>query len=130
VLEQFLAAIRKHGFSVEEGVQLFHAIGTLTIGAAAGAIGLKASRAAGASWPAAMRVTLSERDAEELPLVRRVFPHALDINPHQWLPALHALLAGVAAARGETLPRSAQTPAIRLNQRPRRRPQLSRSPVS
>jgi AcrR family transcriptional regulator len=101
VLEQFLGEMDKHGFNAEEGVTLFHAIGTLTIGAAAGAIGLKASRAAGANWSASMKAALAQRDPEELPRVRRVFPRALDANPHQWLPALQALLAGFAAARGE-----------------------------
>lgn len=105
VLEQFLTEITKHGFSEEEGVQLFHAIGTLTIGAAAGAIGWKASRSAGMPWTTSLRHTLAERDAEELPRVRRVFPRALDTDPHQWRPALDALLAGVAAAREETLKR-------------------------
>jgi AcrR family transcriptional regulator len=101
VLEQFLTEIRKHGFSVEQGVQLFHSIGTIVIGAAAGAIGLKASRAGGTNWTAAMRNALAERDRDELPLVRRVFPRALDDNPHQWMPALQAMLAGFAAARGQ-----------------------------
>ncbi len=101
VLEQFLQEIRKHGFSVEEGVALFHAIGTLTIGAAAGAIGQKASRAAGGNWAAAMKSALAQRDPADLPLVRRVFPRALETSPHQWLPALQALLAGFAKARSK-----------------------------
>jgi AcrR family transcriptional regulator len=105
VLEQFLAAIAKHGFSEEEGVRLFHAIGTLTIGAAAGAIGLKASRASGTAWTISMRQTLADRDADALPRVRRVFPRALEANPHQWRPALDALLAGFAAQRSETVKR-------------------------
>jgi AcrR family transcriptional regulator len=101
VLEQFLGEIAKHGFTEEEGVRLFHAIGTLTIGAAAGAIGWKASRASGTPWTTSLRHALADRDADELPRVRRVFPRALDANPHQWRPALDALLAGFAAARGE-----------------------------
>jgi AcrR family transcriptional regulator len=105
VLEQFLGEIAKHGFSEEDGVRLFHALGTLTIGAAAGAIGWKASRANGAPWTQSMRQTLADRDADELPRVRRVFPRALDESPHQWRPALDALLAGFAAQRAQTLKR-------------------------
>lgn len=101
VLEQFLTEIAKHGFSEEEGVRLFHAIGTLTIGAAAGAIGWKASGAAGAPWTTSVKRALGERDADELPRVRRVLPRAVDTSP-QWQPALQALLNGFAAARGES----------------------------
>lgn len=104
VLEQFLQAIGQHGFDVQQGVWLFHTIGTLTLGAAAGAIGLQASRESGQPWSVAMREALSGRDADELPQVRQVFPQAIEQQPHHWLPALHALLAGVATLRGETLP--------------------------
>ncbi|MGH8505282.1 MAG: TetR family transcriptional regulator [Stenotrophobium sp.] len=107
VLEQFLAAITQHGFSEIEGVQLFHAIGMITIGAAAGSIGLHASAAAGQPWQAAMQNTLAERDASELPRVRRVLPATLQADPIPWLPALKALLSGIAAARGESLPAAA-----------------------
>ncbi|HWU69398.1 MAG TPA: TetR family transcriptional regulator [Stenotrophobium sp.] len=104
VLEQFLGAITQHGFSEIEGVQLFHAIGMITIGAAAGSIGLHASTAAGQPWRNAMQNTLAERDVAELPRVRRVLPATLDADPIPWLPALRALLSGIAAARGESLP--------------------------
>lgn len=104
VLEQFLAAITQHGFSELEGVQLFHAIGMITIGAAAGTIGLNASADAGQPWLTAMQNTLAERDVAELPRVRRVLPATLNVGPIPWLPTLHALLSGIAAARGETLP--------------------------
>lgn len=105
VLEQFLSAIRQHGFSELEGVQLFHAIRMVTIGAAAGAIGQRAAKTAGKPWGAAMRRTLDERDGAELPQVRRVLPPTLEIDSIPWLPSLHALLSGIAAARGEPLPR-------------------------
>ena len=104
VLEQFLAALAPHGFSPAEGAQLFHAIGMVTIGAAAGAIGLAASQAEGQAWTAAMRRTLAERDPEELPRVRHVLPALLEVEMIPWQPALQRLLAGIASARGETLP--------------------------
>jgi AcrR family transcriptional regulator len=103
VLEQFLAAVGKHGFAAEEGTHLFHAIGTLTIGAAAGAIGLAASQALREPWDKSLRRTLEERDAAELPLVRKSLPQYLKATPVQWLPSLRALLVGIAAARGEEL---------------------------
>ena len=104
LLEQFLQAITQHGFDVEQGVWLFHTIGTLTLGAAAGAIGLQASRESGRPWSTAMRDALDGRNANDLPQVRRVFPQAIEQQPHHWLPALHALLTGIAALRGEQLP--------------------------
>lgn len=104
LLDQFLASLSQHGFSAEQGVRLFHSIGTLMLGAAAGAIGLQASRESGQSWSKAMHETLARRDADELPYVRQVFPQAIDRQPHDWLPALRALLAGVASLRGEALP--------------------------
>ncbi len=104
VLEPFLNAICQHGFNELEGVQLFHSIGMITIGAACGAIGLKASKAAGKSWSESMRRTLAERDQAELTQIRRVLPATLNIDPIPWLPSLHALLTGIAAARGEQLP--------------------------
>lgn len=104
VLEQFLSAIGEHGFSETEGMQLFHAIGMISIGAAAGAIGFKVSKASARPWGKAMRRTLAERDPAELPQVRRVLPATLEIDSIPWLPALNALLAGIAASRGEHLP--------------------------
>lgn len=104
VLEQFMTALAPHGFSPIEGAQLFHAIGMVTIGAAAGAIGLAASQAEGQAWTTEMRRTLAERDPDELPRVRRVLPALLEVEMIPWKPALQRLLAGVAADRGEKLP--------------------------
>ncbi|WP_158608577.1 TetR/AcrR family transcriptional regulator [Stagnimonas aquatica] len=104
LLDQFLAAVCQHGFDPEQGVRLFHSIGTLMLGAAAGAIGLQASRDSGPSWSQAVHDALAARDADELPYVRQVFPQTLERQPHHWLPALRALLTGVAALRGEVLP--------------------------
>ena len=109
VLEQFLEAITEQGFDIAQGVWLFHAIGTLMLGAAAGAIGLQASCDAGHPWDTAMREALARRDADELRHVREVFPQAIEQQPHHWLPALRALLVGVAVQRGETLPNNAPT---------------------
>jgi AcrR family transcriptional regulator len=112
ILEQFLSVICQHGFSELEGVQLFHSIGMITIGAAAGAIGLKASKTMGKPWGESMRRTFAERDESELPQMRRVLPATLNIDPIPWLPSLHALLIGIAATRGEQLP--ARTAHVKL----------------
>ncbi len=103
VLDQFLSALAPHGFSLEEGAQLFHAIGMVTLGAAAGAIGLNASRAEGTAWSDEMRRTLAARDPDELPRVRQVLPALLEVETIAWQPTLRRLIAGIAAARGETL---------------------------
>jgi len=109
ILEQFLSAVARHGFSAAEGAQLFHAIGTVVIGAATGLIGSKASLESDAPWPQAMRAVLAERDAEELPQVRQLAT-ALAQADSQWQFVMHNLLAGIAAARGERLPLRDVTP--------------------
>lgn len=114
VLDQFLAGLAPHGFSPAEGAQLFHAIGMVTIGAAAGAIGLAASHTEGRPWAAAMRHTLAERDSEELSCVRRVLPTLLEVESILWHPALQQLLAGIAQARGEKLPEALSAPTLTL----------------
>lgn len=118
LLDQFLAAVCQHGFSPDQGVRLFHSIGTLMLGAAAGAIGLQASRDSGQPWNIAMHEALARRDRDELPYVRQVFPQALDRQPHHWLPALRALLAGVASLRGEVLPEPSLQQAVAAARQP------------
>jgi AcrR family transcriptional regulator len=123
VLEQFLAALDPHGFSLEEGARLFHAIGMVTIGAAAGAIGLNASWAENLPWSMEMRRTLAERDANELPRVRQVLPGLLQTETIPWKPTLERLLAGIAAERGERLPplNSGTEESAVLSMHPKRR---------
>jgi len=104
LLEQFLGVITRQRFSVEEGVRLFHSLGALVIGTATGQVGFRAAQAAGEPWKLATRRVLGTRDDDELPLVRRAFPLFIEPSPEQWQFALRCLLAGVAAARGETLP--------------------------
>ena len=104
VLEQFIAAMSRHGFSAIQSAQLFHALGMITIGAAAGSIGEAAATAAGTPWRSATRRVLEERGAAELQQVRRVLPAALEQDHIPWLPTLLSLLRGIAAERGEALP--------------------------
>lgn len=113
LLEQFITALEPHGFTPAEAAQLFHALGMVTLGAAAGAIGLAASRAEDRPWAVEMRRTLEARDAEELPLVRQVIPSLLGVDFIPWLPVLRRLLEGIARARGEDL--AAQASANPIN---------------
>lgn len=110
VLEQFLAAVGRHGFNAAEGTQLFHAIGTVVLGAAAGLIGHRASEDTDKPWPQALQQVLMERDAEELPNVRRVAVGLGAQTGSEWQFVLRNLLAGIAAARGERLPLRDVTP--------------------
>lgn len=104
LLEQFLDTIAEHGFDSREGTALFHSIGMLVLGAASATIGLQASQDALLDWPQRMQAVLAEREPEELPRVREVFqgesPRSLQSD---WRGALHALLSGIAQARGEAL---------------------------
>ncbi|HSW14140.1 MAG TPA: helix-turn-helix domain-containing protein [Solimonas sp.] len=104
LLDQFLALITRQGFSVDEGVQLFHAIGTLAIGYATGQTGFRAAEASAEPWKMVTRRVLGSRDEDELPFVRKAFPRFIEPDMGQWQFALRCLLAGVALARGETLP--------------------------
>jgi len=104
LLEKFLRVITQHGFSIEEGVRLFHAIGTLVVGTATGMTGNRAAESSGESWKLETRRVLGARDDDELPLVRRAYPQFIDPGIGQWQYTIRGLLAGVAAARGETLP--------------------------
>jgi len=111
VLEDFIGVIARHGFDAEAAAALFHAIGMLSIGAASGAIGLKASIAGGEPWSQRMRMTLDERDDDELPQVRAVFGKApLQSLLVDWRRNLQFLLSGIAQARGEALPEYAGHP--------------------
>ncbi|AXQ28719.1 TetR/AcrR family transcriptional regulator [Solimonas sp. K1W22B-7] len=104
LLEKFLGVITRHGFSIDDGVRLFHAIGTLVVGTATGMAGHRASEASGESWKLETRRVLGARDDDELPLVRRAYPQFIEPGIAQWQFTIRNLLAGVAASRGETLP--------------------------
>lgn len=105
ILEQFVEALGEHGFTVNESATLFHSLGMLTLGAASGAIGLNASIQNGEPWHRLMRTTLAERDDDELPHARAVLTNIAESTLLiDWRDALRAMLAGVAANRGEKLP--------------------------
>ncbi len=110
VLDQFLGAMGRYGFSPEEGLLLHRAIGTFTIGAATGVIAVKARQAAGTPWHVEIRRTLIERADSDLPNVRLAMSDYLHFDEWHWLVPLHQMLAGIAAERGEELP----TPQGRL----------------
>lgn len=102
-LEPFLAAMSQHGFSPGEGLQLFRSIGMLTVGAAVAATAQQARVGAGDGEDGFVRA-LAERPARELPLIRAAVAANVDMESSDWKPLLQYLLAGIARARGETLP--------------------------
>lgn len=102
-LEPFLAAMHQHGFSPAEGLHLFRAIGMLTVGAAVAATAQRARADAGDEQDAFVRA-LSERPSDELPLIRAALAAQVELGASDWRMLLQHLLAGVARARGETLP--------------------------
>lgn len=103
-VEQFMSALKPHGFSVAECIRLHHGIAMLAIGAAAGALAVMAGHANGQPMMAAMQRALDERDPAELPLLRASLGEYLNVDPKAWFVALRCLLAGFALARGESLP--------------------------
>ena len=104
VLEQFLTAMQAHGFSAEDGIRLYRSIGMVTIGGAVGVLSVEAGRRNGTPHGVEIRRVLAEREPGELPLIREALTEYQREDAQVWLTALHELLAGVAAARGEVLP--------------------------
>jgi hypothetical protein len=104
VLDQFLGAMGRFGFSPEEALVLHRAVGTMTIGAATGVIALRNREAAGKPWHVEIRRTLVERADADLPHVRRAISAYLEYDEWHWLLPLRQMLAGIAAERGEELP--------------------------
>ena len=104
VLDQFLGAMARYGFTPEEALVLHRAVGTMTIGAATGVIALRARAAAGKPWHVEIRRTLVERADTDLPNVRRAISAYLQYDEWHWLLPLRQMLAGIAAERGEELP--------------------------
>jgi AcrR family transcriptional regulator len=103
-VEQFLAALTRHGFEPAEGIRIHHAVAMLAIGAAVSATAMKSGYAGGVSHEASIREALARRSPRDLPLVRSALPAYLNIDPQQWQESLQALVAGIAARRGEKLP--------------------------
>lgn len=106
-VEQFLAALTPHGFTPAEGIRVHHAVAMLAIGAAVSATAMKSGYSGGASHESSIRAALARRAPQELPLVRGALPAYLHIDPRQWQESLDALVAGIAARRGEPLPAGA-----------------------
>jgi AcrR family transcriptional regulator len=104
VLDQFLGAMNRYGFTPEEGLALHQAIGTMTIGAATGVISVRARAASGKPWHVEIRRTMVERADTDLAHLRKALSAYLEFDEWHWLLPLYQLLAGIAAERGEELP--------------------------
>ncbi|MBV8062258.1 MAG: TetR family transcriptional regulator [Nevskia sp.] len=116
-VEQFLAALTPHGFTAAEGIRVHHAVAMLAIGAAVSATAMKSGYSGGASHESSIRAALARRGPQELPLVRSALPAYLHIDPQQWRESLDALVASIAARRGEILPPPAAAPRARTRPR-------------
>src|SRR5882757_7461595 len=103
-VEQFLAAMAAHGFAPAESIRIHHAVAMLAIGAAVSATAMKSGYAGGLSHEESIRKALARRSRNALPLIRSALPTYLHIDPQQWRESLGALVASIAAHRGETVP--------------------------
>src|SRR6201993_3358544 len=92
-VEQFLAALTRHGFTPAEGIRIHHAVAMLAIGAAVSATAMKSGYCGGPSHEASVRAALARRAPRELPLLRRALPAYLHVDPRQWQESLDALIA-------------------------------------
>ncbi|MDR3419567.1 MAG: helix-turn-helix domain containing protein [Nevskia sp.] len=99
-VEQFLAAMARHGFAPAESVRIHHAVAMLAIGAAVSATAMESGYAGGRSHEESIRLALARRSPGELPLVRSALPVYLHIDPAQWHESLDDLIAGITARRG------------------------------
>lgn len=104
-VEQFLAAMKPHGFAPEETIGIHHSVAILAIGTAVSATAMKSGYAGRVSHEQSIRQALARRTRSELPLVRSALPAYLNIDPQQWQQLLGTLIADIAARRGEKLPR-------------------------
>lgn len=104
VLEEFLQAMAKYGFSYDEGVRLHRSLGAIVLGNVAGTMGIAATLERGGSWEQDLQQALDDRDDSELPAIREALPTVMEYDPDLWLKTIHTLLAGVALKRGETVP--------------------------
>lgn len=104
-MEHFLAAMHAHGFTPEDGVRLYRSISMVTVGGAVGLLNIR-GQVRGTPHAAEVRRVLAEREPGQLPLLRQAADEYRREDVQIWLTALHELLAGVAAARGERLPPS------------------------
>ncbi len=103
-VEQFLAAMAAHGFGPAESIRIHHAVAMLAIGAAVSATAMKSGYAGGLSHEESIRKALARRPRNALPLIRSALPTYLHIDPQQWRESLDALVASIAARRGEAVP--------------------------
>lgn len=103
-VEQFLAAMAAHGFAPAESIRIHHAVAMLAIGAAVSATAMKSGYAGGLSHEESIRKALARRPRNTLPLIRSALPTYLHIDPQQWRESLDALVASIAARRGEAVP--------------------------
>ena len=103
-LERFLASMRSQGFSLDEGMQLHHAVAMLAIGAAVASISVISARALGTPMDQVLRQAAAQREAETLKHTRSVLDRYVDAETRNWLDSLRLMLEGIAARRGETLP--------------------------
>jgi AcrR family transcriptional regulator len=108
-LERFLEAVGSQGFGAEDAVKLHHAVAMQAIGAAVGAIAINAAQSQGQPLARTLREAVTEREAEAVRRVRAIIDFYLDERSSMWLGALRALLGGIAASRGETLPKTLRT---------------------
>lgn len=109
-VEQFLAALMPHGFDAAEGIRIHHAVAMLAIGAAVSATAMKSGYSGGLSHQRSIREALGRRAPQELPRLRSGLNAYLNIDSQQWLESLEALVGGIAARRGESLPRNPRHP--------------------
>lgn len=104
ILERFLGEIEPHGFAPEDGIRFYRSISMVTIGAAVGALNYATAEAGGKPHRLEIERILVERGPDEIPLIRQASAEYQREDIQIWFTALHELLAGVAAARNETLP--------------------------
>jgi hypothetical protein len=65
---------------------------------------MKSGYSGGHSHERSIREALDRRAPQELPRLRGGLGAYLNIDPQQWQESLQALVAGIAARRGESLP--------------------------
>jgi len=111
-VDAFIGALSSRGFSAEEALDIFRAVGRVAMGAAVAEAHFAALRAAGGDLRTSVMRTLDERDPDELPHVRKVLDaYTREQDAESWRAGVEHVVRNIAARRGEQLPDDLHKPA-------------------
>lgn len=102
--DSFVAMMRRRAFRADEAVEIFHAMGVISVGAAVATAHAVAARSRHGSFRESVHAALDTRSADELRELRGVLETYIAIAGQPSLDmSIKHLVLSIAATRGETL---------------------------